>query len=381
MGNNDVRDLSSRFYFYKKLKYVLTVRQDEQSQARYRFHQRYLSRLKLIFLVSYIIVIPFLESPNWCVTAVRDSPDFHRGRIVLECNDRGVPFSGNPTLSPVFIACLDFMCLGFFLFFRWYKTLWGQVLRKSRVQNIVMVIAVAISVVDSIVAMVLYTSPFFTDVMRPIVFGSFLHLVRVNVRQFYHDVKDSGTILFSIFLFIACYGIIGFFLFRYKYEGYEYFETIPEATFNMLILITTANFPDVMLPSYNLSYWYMLFFLSYLIIGLYLLMNFLLANVFIKFKMRLDSGKITTLKKTENLLKELFDRFDNGNKGYLNWEETKDFFEVLLEINMRRRRHYVAFLDLIKEMGYEHRAERVEFDRVVDFFIKEDGIERFNELK
>ena len=52
--------------------------------------------------------------------------------------------------------------------------------------------------------------------------------------------------------------------------------------------MTTANFPDIMLPAYAENYWVMLFFVSYLIFGLYLLMNFLLANVFNKFRDRLE---------------------------------------------------------------------------------------------
>ena len=124
--------------------------------------------------------------------------------------------------------------------------------------------------------------------MRPVIFGSFLHLVRLNVRHFYFDLRDSGTILVSIFLFVFSYAVIGHFLFRYTYEGFTYFETVSEAVWNMLILITTANFPDVMLPAYNENYWSMIFFISYLILGLYFLMHFLLANVFMRFKDRLE---------------------------------------------------------------------------------------------
>lgn len=151
-------------------------------------------------------------------------------------------------------------------------------------------ITVLIITVDDIVSICLFAEPFLAGLMRPIVVGSFLHLVRINARHFYHDMKDSAAILVCIFFFIVCYGMIGHFLFRYEYEGYIYYDTVTDSNFNMLILLTTANFPDVMLPSYNDNYWYMLFFVSYLVMGLYFLMNFLLANVFIKFKNRLDSA-------------------------------------------------------------------------------------------
>ena len=67
------------------------------------------------------------------------------------------------------------------------------------------------------------------------------------------------------------------------------FSGFSEASFNILVLLTTANFPDIMLPAYASNYWWMLYFITYLIIGLYFLLNFLLANVFNNFKDRLES--------------------------------------------------------------------------------------------
>ena len=91
----------------------------------------------------------------------------------------------------------------------------------------------------------------------------------------------------------------------------------------MLILMTTANFPDVMLPAYNEQFWVILFFCSFLCVGLYFLMNFLLANVFNKFKDRLERNYEKIMVKTEVFLIEIFDSYDNKNsrykKGYLTW--------------------------------------------------------------
>lgn len=55
----------------------------------------------------------------------------------------------------------------------------------------------------------------------------------------------------------------------------------------MLICLTTANFPDVMLPAYNSHRYNCLFFIFYLMIGLYCLQNILLAVVFGNYKQAL----------------------------------------------------------------------------------------------
>ena len=139
-------------------------------------------------------------------------------------------------------------------------------------------------------------------------------------------MKDSAQFLVAIFMFIAAYALTGLYLFRYSYEGFAYFNSFEDSFYNMVILMTTANFPDIMLPAYDKNYWYMLFFVSYLIFGLYFLMSFLLANVFNKFKDRLEQQASNILSKSENLLIVLFNRFDYTSKGYLSYSEAKEFF-------------------------------------------------------
>ena len=262
--------------------------EDEESQGNYRFHKKYLTRLKFIFLILYILVNPTLETPRWCIDGLKSDSSFSRGSVGLNCDHLGVPYSGNPTISPTMCAILDFACLAFFLYFRWFKTKWEKKREGRKLRNILLSISVAIIFIENLIVMIIFARPILSPFLRPFVFACFLHLVRLNARHFYHDLKDSAVILVTIFLFIAMYALIGHFLFRYRKEGYDYFATISDSNFNMLILMTTANFPDIMLPAYSKSYWVMLYFVSYLCIGLYLMMNFLLANVFNRFKDRLE---------------------------------------------------------------------------------------------
>ncbi len=130
-ADKDVSDLQASIYFYKQLIYKSSVKPDEKSQEMYKFHKKYLSRLKFFFLILYIGVLPFLETPEWCLSRIKDSGKA-RGQIILDCEDLGVPHSHFPKFSPTFISVIEFFCLAFFVYFRWSKTRWGEVKPKHR---------------------------------------------------------------------------------------------------------------------------------------------------------------------------------------------------------------------------------------------------------
>ena len=43
------------------------MKPDEASQAKLKFHKKYLTPLKYIVIVIYIVIIPYLETPPWCI--------------------------------------------------------------------------------------------------------------------------------------------------------------------------------------------------------------------------------------------------------------------------------------------------------------------------
>ena len=95
-------------------------------------------------------------------------------------------------------------------------------------------------------------------------------------------------VLASIFLFVFLYSNLCFFIYQNNYAGYVFFDCLSDSFYNIVILLTTANFPDIMLPTYNENYWSCLPFIGFLIVGLYFLMSILLANVYMKFKQRVQ---------------------------------------------------------------------------------------------
>jgi len=74
----------------------------------------------------------------------------------------------------------------------------------------------------------------------------------------------------------------------------------------MIILLTTSNFPDIMLPAMYTNAAFSLFFIAYLLLGLYFLLNTLLATVFSGYKRKMQEKLINQTDKRLKYLEKYF---------------------------------------------------------------------------
>ena len=119
--------------------------------------------------------------------------------------------------------------------------------------------------------------PWISSMIRPLM----IIFRNVRVRDFaarYVQVMESSLpMVVFILMYVVYFTMVGERLFADTIEGANGFYNLQYAFTEMFILITTSNFPNVMLPSYNRSRLAALYFIIYLVVGLFLLMNLLLA--------------------------------------------------------------------------------------------------------
>ena len=93
------------------------------------------------------------------------------------------------------------------------------------------------------------------------------------------SIPRFGGIFLVLAVFVLTYAWAAVLLFRSAEDDVTDFDTLPEAIWTLFITLTTANFPDVMMPFYKHSRVVVLFFAPFLIIGHIFLLNLVLAVV------------------------------------------------------------------------------------------------------
>jgi len=63
----DVSSLTSLIELHRVLEKHCLVRDDDLARKRFAEHRKCLLPIRYVFLVVYIVFIPFWECPNWCL--------------------------------------------------------------------------------------------------------------------------------------------------------------------------------------------------------------------------------------------------------------------------------------------------------------------------
>lgn len=113
--------------------------------------------------------------------------------------------------------------------------------------------------------------------------------IRETFRRFIYVMYDSIQMIGFITMYVLFFGFLGMRIFEGTVEGVSYFSTYVDSIFNMLVLLTTTNYPDIMLPAYSTNRLMSLYFIVYLLLGLFLILNILMALFYNNYKTRYEN--------------------------------------------------------------------------------------------
>lgn len=148
--------------------------------------------------------------------------------------------------------------------------------------------------------------------------------LRLIVESSLRSAKNCVPIFFIIFCVILFFSYLGFIIFTGTVEGRMYFGTIGDSITNMFVLLTTANFPDVMMPAYSSNRWWAVFFISYLIVVLFFLIHLVTATFYNSFTELATEDILAQLEIRRDSLEmafHLMDYDDTSSLSCMQWSE------------------------------------------------------------
>ena len=114
----------------------------------------------------------------------------------------------------------------------------------------------------------------------------FIRSLRESWKRIILVVWDALAIGVIIIAYLVAASLLGFTLFSnsiYK-DPTGHFRDFPSTMFNVYVLFTTSNFPDILFPYWKINGLTVLYFILFLLIGLYMLLNLMLAVFYNSYK-------------------------------------------------------------------------------------------------
>lgn len=243
------------------------------------------------------------------------------------------PASGAPSYLPLtVVGFVEIMCCMIYLYdFHLRKTYMGPKVMDD-LWTRVKLGAISLTLLDSLYCC--FLSPWFpiprlSRMLRPFFLAEKTRHLRSIIENIFKTIPTILNILSTLFFFLFMYSFTGVLLFAGSQEGDQYFPNLNEAFYNMFILLTTANYPDVMMPAYNEHGLYVIFFVTFLTLSLYFFMSLILAAVYDNFRNHFRSDHAKDVEIRNKALKLAFYELVGDMNAKMNHSEWRQLMSIV----------------------------------------------------
>lgn len=141
----------------------------------------------------------------------------------------------------------------------------------------------------------------------------FIRAIREVWIQFSQVLIKSLPVFIIILAYFLLFVIIGFIMFGQNDEN-KAFATITSSMYTVFILFTVSNYPDISMAYFKNNRLTIVYFWTFLLIGIFLLSNLLLAQIFINYKALIDSRLKRYEEEVDQYFHDMFDAITGNDK-------------------------------------------------------------------
>uniref|UniRef100_H3B6R7 Two pore segment channel 2 n=1 Tax=Latimeria chalumnae TaxID=7897 RepID=H3B6R7_LATCH len=285
---------------------TINHRVDLKSLQLYRWYYSKICQWILNLTIAVILALAFIEKPS-SLTVTSD-----------------VRYRSNPWDPPCGLTeSFEMICFLIFIAdasIKSYLIGWDEF--KKTKWLIAYIVVLAASFVDWMVSLCFLCNEAvrIRRILRPFFLLQNSSLMKKTLKCIRRTLPEIASVLLLLALHLCLFTMFGMLLFaRVKdrqgnKEWTEYFQNLPEALTSLLVLLTTANNPDVMIPAYSRKRAYCFFFILYSIIGKYgALLLGLICNVDLNVSLTVSDGLTGTFFLMNLMTAIIYNQF----RGYL----------------------------------------------------------------
>ncbi|KAG8522554.1 Two pore calcium channel protein 2, partial [Galemys pyrenaicus] len=214
--------------------------------------------------------------------------------------------------------------------------------------------------------------------LRPFFLMQNSSMMKKTLKCLRCSLPEMASVLLLLALHLGLFTLLGMLLFTgakgpgQDRERLAYFRSLPDALTSLLVLLTTANNPDVMTPAYSEHRAYAGFFIVFTLIGSLFLMNLLTAIIYNQFRGYLLKSLQTSLIRRRLGTRAAFQVLSAaaGAAGPAQGAgvQPQEFLQVLQEVQLDSSRKR-AILEKVRSRG-DRPLSAGEFQSLLDEFDK-----------
>ena len=153
----------------------------------------------------------------------------------------------------------------------------------NKLYNIIQIISfisLILCFIDLIIAVSTGRFPIVNFILRAFIYIYMIRRIRRNWVRIGKVLWRTKTVFLFLFINIFLFSLIGCFLFK---KADYYFGEFHKAVFQLYILLSTCNFPDIMLATFTYSKLSVFYFIAYISINYFIILSYLKTLYYTKY--------------------------------------------------------------------------------------------------